>query len=259
MRSLNDIIIEGLADWGDEELNKKISKQTSEAAIKKEIIDWISENYAGDLYPTKKIIKNKLKITFNSDKFVVDYNGDIYVKNETLDDLTNGVFQWGEVGGNFGCDHCRNLKSLEGCPKIVAKDFTCCACSSLITLEGCPKKVGGKIACRHCTHLKSLKGVPEEIGGSFMCFKCNSLKSLEYCPKKINGALYCYNCKLLKNLEGAPEEVQGTFDCHNCTSLKSLEGAPEKVGMAFRCDNCGTKFTEEDVKKVSKVSCGIYC
>jgi hypothetical protein len=29
MRSLNDIIIEGLADWGDDELNKKMDKLTS--------------------------------------------------------------------------------------------------------------------------------------------------------------------------------------------------------------------------------------
>lgn len=237
MRSLNDILIEGLADWGDEALNKKMDKQTSEEGIKNEIINWISENYASDLYPMKKIIPNKLKITFNGDKFDIDYDGDIYVKNKTLDDLTNGVFQWGEVGGDFGCDHCRNLKSL----------------------EGCPKKVGGKIICRHCTHLKSLKGVPEEIGGSFMCFNCNSLKSLEYCPKKINGALYCHDCKLLKNLEGAPEEVQGALDCRHCKSLTSLKGAPKVVKGSFICDNCGTKFTEEDVKNVSNVEGEIYC
>jgi hypothetical protein len=40
----------------------------------------------------KKIIENKLKITFNGDKFVVDYDGDIYVKNKTLGTLTTGIF-----------------------------------------------------------------------------------------------------------------------------------------------------------------------
>lgn len=54
MRSLNDILIEGLADWSDDKLGKKMDELTSEEVIKNEIINWISENYAGSLYPVKK-------------------------------------------------------------------------------------------------------------------------------------------------------------------------------------------------------------
>jgi hypothetical protein len=34
MRSLNDILIEGLADWSDDKLGKKMDKQTSEEGLK---------------------------------------------------------------------------------------------------------------------------------------------------------------------------------------------------------------------------------
>jgi transcription elongation factor Elf1 len=63
----------------------------------------------------------------------------------------------------------------------------------------------------------------------------------------------------LKSLEGAPKEVSGYFNCDSCKSLKSLEGAPEKVERWFSCRYCGTKFSEDDVKNVSKVSGDINC
>ena len=45
MVNLKEYVYEGLADWGeDDKLNKKISKQTTKAAIKKEIIDYIFSN-----------------------------------------------------------------------------------------------------------------------------------------------------------------------------------------------------------------------
>jgi hypothetical protein len=40
--------------------------------------------------------------------------------------------------------------------------------------------------------------------------------------------------------------------------LKSLEGAPKEVGKDIACCNCGAQFSEEDVKKVSKVKGEIY-
>ena len=47
--------------------------------------------------------------------------------------------------------------------------------------------------------------------------------------------------------------VKGYFSCSYCASLTSLEGAPEKVGGRFYCRKCKIQFTEDDVKKVSKV------
>lgn len=70
-----------------------------------------------------------------------------------------------------------------------------------------------------------------------------------------------FNCSHnnLKSLEGAPEKVGGSFACNYCKSLESLEGAPKEVGGWFNCFKCKTQFTEEDVRKVSKVKGKIHC
>ena len=47
--------------------------------------------------------------------------------------------------------------------------------------------------------------------------------------------------------------VKESFICVNCNSLTSLNGAPKEVGRTFCCVDCGSKFTQEDVKKVSNV------
>jgi hypothetical protein len=68
MKPLNTYINEGLADWGDDEdFNKKISKQTTKSAVKKEITAWVKQNCKKD--------KGRIKIEFNKeyDKFIVSY------------------------------------------------------------------------------------------------------------------------------------------------------------------------------------------
>ena len=62
----------------------------------------------------------------------------------------------------------------------------------------------------------------------------------------------------LITLEGAPRKVGGFFNCEDNVNLTSLEGAPKEVGGDFYCEGCGTQFTEDDVKKVSKVKGTIY-
>ena len=113
----------------------------------------------------------------------------------------------------------------------VDKDFKCAFCDLLTSLEGAPKNVGGTFNCIYCNSLTSLKGSPEKVGGKFDCNGCDSLTSLE----------------------GAPKEVGGDFNCYCCDSLTSLKGAPEKIGGDFNCGDCGSKFTQEDVKKVFNV------
>ena len=69
----------------------------------------------------------------------------------------------------------------------------------------------------------------------------------------VKGNFSCSYCTLLKDLTGAPEKVGRSFYCSHCTSLTSLQGAPKKVDGDFGCNDCKIKFTEDDVKKVSKV------
>ena len=118
-------------------------------------------------------------------------------------------------------------------------------------------KVDGNFDCS-CSSLKSLKGAPQEVGGYFDCSFCDSLTSLKGVPEKVGGKFTCFDCDSLKSLKGAPKKVGGSFSCSYCSFLKSLEWAPKEVGGYFDCSECKKQFTEEDVKKVSKVKNKIY-
>ena len=191
-------------------------------------------------------------------KFEVSSKGNIEVKNKNITSLTNGLFIWINIKGDFICDHCDSLTSLEGAPKEVGGDFNCFSCHSLTSLEGVPDEIGGDFSCEWCNSLTSLEGAPKEIGGDFICCGCNSLTSLEGAPKKVGGGFDCVSCKSLTSLEGAPEEIGGYFNCSMCNSLKSLKGAPKEVGGGFYCVKCGCYFTQEDVKKASNIKGIIY-
>jgi hypothetical protein len=223
MKNLNTYINEGLADWGeDKTLNKKMSKQTTKAAIKKEIIDWAITNSVG------RIFKNRFTFDFNTTPITVNYDGN-YSLNPYTDSLTNGLFQWGEINGSFEVKYNKKITSLEGAPKKVRYDFSCRDCSSLESLEGGPQEVGRNYVCSCCTSLKSLKGCPEEIDDRFYCDGCTGITTLEGCPKKIGTSLRCIECTSLKSLKGCPEEIPSIFDCSQCTSLTTLKYGPKKV------------------------------
>ena len=147
--------------------------------------EWIKSHY-----------KNTGKLTIFDD-FIVDCSGDVYVKNKSIVSLTNGLFRWGKVDGNFTCSF-TPITSLEGAPKKIIGGFDCCGCVKLKTLEGSPEYVDGTFSCDGCRNLKSLEGAPKEVGGYFNCRKCINLKSLEGAPEKIGGCLNCRYCDSLK-------------------------------------------------------------
>ena len=185
MKSLNTYINEGLADWSDDKLGKRMDELTSKAAIKKEIIDWIKNN-------VKSIQGNKLKFDFNTTPITVDYYDDVDFKTN-ITSLTNGMFHWGKVGNDFDCSYCKSLKSLEGAPKEVGISFYCYNCDSLNTLEGAPKKVGEFFSCNNCKSLKSLEGAPKEVGKEFYCLNCGTQFTEKDVKKvcKVKGKIYC--------------------------------------------------------------------
>ena len=199
-------------------------------SIKDQIKQFLNDNFKN---ASNCIISEKP----NKDgKFEVSSNGNVEVKNEYITSLTNGLFIWTNIKGNF----------------------TCIDCDLLTSLEGGPKKVGGYFSCSYCNLLTSLEGAPKEVGGNFNCASCDSLISLEGAPKKVGLDFDCFKCNSLISLEGAPKKVRGDFSCFNCNSLISLEGAPKEVGGDFYCRNCKGEFIEEDVKKVSNVNGMIY-
>lgn len=116
---------------------------------KKTITDFIKDNYD---------CGGKLFIKFIEDnKYEVSCLGYVRVKLSKLreiESLTNGMFVWNEVKGDFSCGYCVKLKSLEGCPKEVKGNFYCNGCSTIKSLKGCPKKVIGDFNCMDCDYLK---------------------------------------------------------------------------------------------------------
>ena len=205
-------------------------EKASNNNIKSSIIDFVENNYKGVQRIT---ISDKIN---DDGKYVVDIKGYTILTKQNIKKLTNDLFIFGTVRGNFSCYSCFNLISLEGGPKEVSGDFKCSHCHSLISLEGAPQKVGADFSCFTCSKLKTLEGGPKEVGGSFVCDRCESLTSLK----------------------GGPKEVGHIFNCNNCKELISLEGAPKLV-YSFRCSSCKGKFQESDVRKYCKEVVKIIC
>ena len=167
MKTLKEYIIEGILDIED-----NIENLSVESLIE----DFIKENYNTTA---------KIQIKKKGNKYIVSTNGTVVVKNKNITELTNGLFEWGEVEGHFSCNNCKSLKDLIGAPKEVGENFYCSNCTSLKSLEGAPEKVGANFDCSNCTSLKSLEGAPEKVGANFDCGNCTSLKSLEGAPKEV--------------------------------------------------------------------------
>ena len=204
---------------------------------KKIIEGWIHDNYR---------VTGELTI---SDDFVVNCTGHIVIKNKSITALTNGLFRWAKVDGDFHCSGCKKLKSLEGGPENVGGSFDCSHCGKLTSLEGSPKDVQGTFDCSNCGNLKSLEGAPRIVGESFYCDNCNKLTTLKGAPEKVIGYFDCSNCKNLKSLEGGPKEVMNSFWCSGCNNLTSLEGAPKKVCGGFYCNGCNNLTSLEGAPK----------
>ena len=184
MKTLNAYLNESLLD-GEDALGTKMDMRAVES--------WIKENFK---------IKGTLKI--NKD-FTVDCTGDVAVKNNNITSLTNGMFSWGEIGGEFSCSFCKNLKSLKGAPEEVGERFNCSFCDELKNLEGSPKYVKGpEFDCTYCQNLTSLEGAPEVVDGIFNCEGCVKLTSLKGAPKKVKGYINCTGCMKL-NITQADE------------------------------------------------------
>ena len=178
----------------------------------------------------------------------------IYVANKSIDALTNGFFKWGHTG-NFVCNNCENLTSLEGAP-VECKSFACIDCKKLTSLEGVPAKCSS-FDCSKCKKLTSLEGAPKKCE-YFFCSKCKNLTSLKGAPRECHG-FGCDNCENLTSLKGAPRECHG-FNCDNCKNLTSLEGAPEKCEY-FSCNKCASlkslKYAPQTCVNFSCKSTGI--
>lgn len=201
------------------------------------IKDYINNNYN---------ISGNLTFEHVNGVCVVNCDGDVEVKNQKIEKLTDG-FVWGTIKGNFDCSWCDMLELLEGAPKEVGENFDCSYCENLISIKGSPEKVGEDFICTRCNNIESLEGAPKKVN-NFYCSDCSNLTSLKGSPKEVSGVFNCADCSELKSLEGAPKEVKGDFICHNCPNLKSLEGASKEVG-SFYCSLCSKLILLKEILK----------
>ena len=239
MKPLKDILNESLLNKSL--LNESLLDDENELFDRndKTLIElWIKENYK---------IHGILKIYEDKHGFVVDSNDKIEVTNKNIKSLTNGMFRWGEIIGDFNCKECKKLRSLEGAPKKCIW-FDCTECTGLTSLEGAPNKCNW-FDCFECTELRSLKGAPNECE-DFNCFGCTELMTLEGAPKKCIW-LNCSGCTELISLKGAPNKCDW-LNCSGCTGLRTLEGAP--VGTTIKRADCTNLIITDDDRKKYKIS-----
>ena len=169
---------------------------------------YLEDNYTGSWIISEKPNKDGL--------YEVSSDENMFVKNVKITSLTNDLFIWTSVKGNFKCSNCNSLKSLKGAPEKIGYSFDCSYCNSLKSLKGAPAIVDGNFYCNNCNSLKSLKGAPEKIGYSFDCSYCNSLKSLKGAPKEIaKGSFYCSYCGKLFSIDDVKKvsKVNGKIYC----------------------------------------------
>ena len=181
MKKLKNYVKNYIKDYIDEsawDIEDNIDSDNKELVLN-EIKKFIKNNYEYINIDRCEFVLDEKK-----NKYIISYDQRVILKSN-LKQLTNGLFEWGTVGGNFYCSNCPELKNLEGAPEYVE----------------------GSFYCDNCENLKSLKGSPEYVGGSFYCHNCENLKSLEGAPKKVSDVFDCSSCKNLKSLKGAPEKV----------------------------------------------------
>ena len=184
MKDLKGYIKEGLFDDVDK-LEGKKGLNNNIKLLKKEITDWIVNNNNCRTY------KTKLKFDFNTIPVTVNYDGDIIIK-PNMTSLTNGIFQWKEVGGLFGCAYCNSITSLKDAPEKVGGNFYCHNCKSLNSLEGAPKEISGRFVCKDCPSLESLEGAPEKVLKYFDCRNCGVQFTVNDVKKvsNVTGGIY---------------------------------------------------------------------
>lgn len=173
MRTIIDIY-EGLLRGMDDTL-----KQGDELM---EIYDFINNNY--DPIPDDALIISERKI---NGKYHVSTDAFVVVKNTNIKSLVNDLFVWDTVE-SFICNHCRNLKSLEGAPKKCI-NFICTFCDSLTNLIGAPEYVDTEFKCDYCKNLSSLEGIRWKSVHHFSC-KGTSIQLTAREVKKIVHSKY---------------------------------------------------------------------
>ena len=244
MKSISEYLNESLlleADVIDQELAQ-------------ECIDWVLDNYldySSPIKPTKIKVDKKLS---SDGKIVLKTTSKAITLKESATSITNGKFVWDKVykGDMFCVWKNDNITSLEGCPdKIENGDFYCNNCKNLTTLEGGPSYVRAVYNCSNCENLEDLSGVAK-YAQTFKCENCNKLESLIGLTDTVYNVV-CDNCPNLKRLFLSRSSIT-SLSCCNCPKLDL--SFPKLILKDLKC--WGTKFTKDLIQRHCKVNGTIY-
>ena len=177
-----------------------------------------------------------------------DCDGSIRITDEFL---TDGHFSipFGVINGEFNCNDCETLQSLENAPTEVKGEFNCGYNKVLKSLKGMPQKIGRGIFIAGDYALEDLEGMPEVCHGPFQAYGMKNLKSLKGCSQIIKDNCYIQS-DVLQSLQGGPQKVKGNFQINGCIKLKNLKSAPEFIGGELNCYKCVELQSLEGIKVV---------
>lgn len=210
----------------------------------------------------------KKGLTFNKETKRWDCHYGLTLQNEDLIDNHFPV-KFGIINGDFDCNYCSLLKTMEGGPTEVKGETRCWKCYNIPFKERNKlvldqktglynaknfiqvhdgdlidghlpikfNKVEDGFVFRNCYSLTSLVGCPEYVGYAFEVSE-TKITSLQGAPRIVKGAFDCKRNYFLETLKGGPEEVGGTYLCRNNENLRSLQGAPRKIEKDFICAGC---------------------
>ena len=170
MGSLKKYIIESLLD-DESDIDDRASIELVE--------EFIKANYA--------VKRSNYDIRVENGKCIVDVKGNIMLKNRKAKHLTNGLFEFGKIKGDFIVSSCDIIDFVGGPKEISDGDLSIQFCDDLESLEGCPKIVYNSFKIHGCPNLKSFEGAPEEIKWSFYCKSCDNITKLKGFPKKVGS------------------------------------------------------------------------
>lgn len=147
-------------------------------------------------------------------KYEVTCQSGVVLQNRNIKSLTNNMFVFTEINGDFEIKNADQIEDLTGSPNIV---------------RGC-------LAINQCKKLKSLKGISECVGKVYID-SCPRLKSIDYMPKTIYGMVDYHNSEC--------SEYDDIY-IESCPSLESMPAIKNyKKKLALRLFDCPAKSLKD--------------
>ena len=215
MISLKEALVRKNRSNVNDDINVKLKNQ--------EILDFIKNNYRIYIDVMMNVEYDHPEKYISIHDSIVDIIGGTGIgvntsgKAKEIKSLTNGLFKFGKIDGNFICSNTK-IKSLEGAPEVVDGSFDCSHCDDLVSLKGAPEQCE-KFVCSYCPKLTNLKGISKKINYGIWCNECENLKSIDDISSDFKGVLY------ITSVDGFDlSRFKGKVDIYSKTKIIQRDG-----------------------------------